>query len=176
MTGLPQKWFLLGEPTRRAVHTDVGSADVLNCDRKLYVSKVAIVSGVFSQDALISPALFFALHLSTFRLWIYWSLQPFCGAMWDFTLHRTERERPKLSFHEHFFLRRCQHKQLLISPSPIPAVTHPSAVPFQSCVWNKSQTTSRLKIAEKDREGEKWFPEPGLTSYRYIQGQHDRTF
>lgn len=163
VTGLPQKWFVLGEPTQRMVHTDVGSTDMLNCDRKLYVSKVAIVCGVFAQDALISPALF-ALHLSTFRLWIYWSLQPFCGAVWEFTLHRTERKRPKLSFHEHFFRHRCQHKQLLISPSPIPAVTRSSVVPFQSCVWNKLQTTSRLKIAGKDREGEKWFPEPGLTS------------
>lgn len=165
----------------RRAYTEGGTHRRGQCWRvELWQKIVRFKSGhclwCFFTGCLDFSSSFFALHLSTFRLWIYWSLQPFCGAMWDFTLHRTERERPKLSFHEHFFLRRCQHKQLLISPSPIPAVTHPSAVPFQSCMWNKSQTTSRLKIAEKDREGEKWFPEPGLTSYRYIQGQHDRTF
>lgn len=52
----------------------MGSADVLNCDRKLYVSKVAIVSGVFSQDALISPALFFcptSEHIQTVNILIF---------------------------------------------------------------------------------------------------------
>lgn len=72
VTGLPQKGFFLGDPTQgdvlRSTHGNVGSTEMLNYDRKCYISNLAAVSGAFFlQDALISLA-GFALYLSTGRL------------------------------------------------------------------------------------------------------------
>ena len=101
---------------------------------------------LFLQDALISLALF---ALSTSRLWIYLSSQFFRGAVWDSTLYRSER----LSFDEHFFQQQCQHKHPLISPSPLPPLTHPSAVPVSMLCGKQIAEHIQVKNSwERERE------------------------
>lgn len=171
VTELPQKEFFLGDPTQRdalrCTHRNAGCIEMLNCDRKHYISKLVTVSGGdFSQVALVSLALF-ALSLST--LWVYWPPQLFCGAMWDSVLYRSERR----SFEEHFFQQQCQHTHPLISPSPLPPLTHPSAVPMSVLCGKRIAGHIQAKNSWK-RKKEKWIPEPGLTSYVYIQSQYIR--
>lgn len=62
-------------------------------------------------------------HWKTVNIFIIFTTFP--GAVWDSTLHRSER----LSFDELFFQQQRQRKHPLVSPSPLPPLTHPSAVP-----------------------------------------------
>lgn len=107
----------------------------------------------FPQYALISLALFFALYLSTLRLWMYLSSQVFHGVVWDFTLPRSPRQRLRLSYMMNTYF--SSKANISISLFPLPLSHHsltPQLCQFQCCVGNKSQNTSRLKIAEKERE------------------------
>lgn len=76
----------------------------------------------------------------------------FPGAVWDSTLHRDLRGYRLMS--SSF----SSSANVSIPWFPLP-LSHRSLTPqlcqFQCCVGNKSQNTSRLKIAEKERERER---------------------
>lgn len=57
----------------------------------------------------------------------------------------------RLSFDEHFFQQQHQHKHPLISPSPLPPLTHPSAVPVS--VLCGKQITEHIQVKNSWKRG-----------------------
>lgn len=117
---------------------------------------------LFLRFPLISLALF-ALCLSTLRLWIYLESRFFCGDVWDSTFYTSE----KLLFDEHFFQEEHQRKHPLISPSPLPLLTHPSAVPVS--VLCGKQITEHIQVKNSwKREREREINSRTWTNILYI--------